>query len=490
MAISELTAQRNTNGGGASTSVTFTFPSAPTAGNLVVLGFSWRGDTTVTAVPHSVALATNGGNGSGIDSAIYYKIASGSEGTTWTFTLGASNKSSGVASEWSGIDATPLDKTNSNTGTGTAGTTGLTGTLAQADELIVALYSNVNTNTWSAYDNSQGQVGQAASTGGATSTRNNTAMASRIVTATTSTNYGATLSGSQIWSTAVATFKAYIPITHSTTGALTGPGSAIAGSAARTREHATTGALPGQTATVAGTAARTHAHPTTGAIVGPGSTIAGTAARFRAHPTTGVITGPGAVIVGDANHIGEAVTHDTTGALAGPGSTIVGTAVHNRPHATTGALVSQGSVVVGAAARTRVHSTTGAVIGPGATVAGTALRFRAHATTGALVGPGTTVAGTAAHLRPHATTGALVGPGSVIIGSAQRSGTGAGSTVNFFNGVTASDGIMQFHGICEPFLTLTDAGGGTYNVDKTYEVRSTQGDSVVDETYLVDGNVP
>lgn len=209
--ISELTGQRNTNGGGASTSVTFTFASAPTKGNLVVLGFSWRGDTTVSAVPFTCQLATNGGNGSGIDSAIYYKIADGTEGTTWTFTLSASNKSSGVASEFSGINSSfPLDKTNSNTATGTAGTTGATGTLSITDELVIALYSNINTNTWSLYDNSQGEIGQSASTGGATNTRNTTALATRTTSATTSVNYGATLSGSQIWSSAVATFRAGI----------------------------------------------------------------------------------------------------------------------------------------------------------------------------------------------------------------------------------------------------------------------------------------
>lgn len=206
--ITELTSQRNTNGGPASSSITFTFPVAPTAGNLVVLCMSWRGSTTIRAVPFSCQLATNGGNGTNIDSAIYYKIADGTEGTTWTFTLASSSfKSAGVASEWSGIDTTPLDKINLNTATSTAGTTGLTGTLSSSDELVIALFSNNTNATWSLYNNGLGQVGQVSSTGGSTSTRNTTAMASIVVTATTSINYGATLSSSQEWSTAVATFK-------------------------------------------------------------------------------------------------------------------------------------------------------------------------------------------------------------------------------------------------------------------------------------------
>ena len=212
MAISELTTQRNTKGGAASASVTFTFPAAPTAGNLVVFGFSWRGDTTVTVVPFSCVLATNSGNGAGIDGAIYYKIASGAEGVTWTFTLAASNKSAGVASEWSGISSTPLDKTNSNTGSGLAGTTGTTGTLTQVDELVVALFANIDVDTWSLHDNGLTEIGGAASTGGANSTRNTNSLATKITSATTDINYGATLSGIQTWSTAVATFQATAPI--------------------------------------------------------------------------------------------------------------------------------------------------------------------------------------------------------------------------------------------------------------------------------------
>ncbi len=208
MVITELTTQRNTNGGPASTSVTFTFPVAPSAGNLVVFGFSWRGDTTVSAVPFSCLLATNTGDGAGIDGAIYYRIASGAEGTIWTFTLAASNKFAGVASEWSGIHITPLDKTNSNTGSGTAGTTGATGTLTQADELVVTLFANINVNTWSAHDNGLAEIGESASTGGANSTRNTTSLATKITSATPSLNYGATLSGTQVWGSAVATFLA------------------------------------------------------------------------------------------------------------------------------------------------------------------------------------------------------------------------------------------------------------------------------------------
>jgi len=68
--------------------------------------------------------------------------------------------------------------------------------------------------------------GRSASTGGSTATRNNTALAAVIVTATTSINPGATLSGSQIWSSAVATFKGAPPATNAPAGTATGTGAA------------------------------------------------------------------------------------------------------------------------------------------------------------------------------------------------------------------------------------------------------------------------
>lgn len=217
--ITELTGQRNSTGGAASTSVTFTYPSTPTQNNLLVAVFTWRGDTTVTGTPSGWSLATNSGNGSGIDGAIYYKVAGAGESTTHTWTLGASNKFAGCASEWSGcLTSSVLDKVNSNTGSGTAGTCGLTGTLSQANELVVAMFGNIDIYTWSAHDNSSAEILEKASTGGSTSTRNNTSLATRIVSSTTSVDYGATLSTSGTWTSAVATFKADPSVSVALTG--------------------------------------------------------------------------------------------------------------------------------------------------------------------------------------------------------------------------------------------------------------------------------
>jgi hypothetical protein len=67
--------------------------------------------------------------------------------------------------------------------------------------------------------------------------------------------------------------------------------------------HDATGALVGSGSAVNGTANRTRAHATTGALTGPGSTVAGSSARFRAFATSGALVGPGAIIVGTAELI-------------------------------------------------------------------------------------------------------------------------------------------------------------------------------------------
>ena len=223
-AIAEVTGKRCVATNAGSTAIAFTYPGTPTAGNLLVAVMSWRGDTTISAVPSGWTLAKAGGNGSGIDSAIYYKVAGASEPTGHSWTLAVSNKASGVATEFSPSTGslwvgTVLDKTNANTGSGTAGTTGLTGTLSQASEAIVACYANINSYTWSTHNNSQVEAGESASTGGSATTRNNTSMGVRVVAATTDTNYGATLSTTNTWSTAVATFKDMVATTVSPSAA-------------------------------------------------------------------------------------------------------------------------------------------------------------------------------------------------------------------------------------------------------------------------------
>jgi hypothetical protein len=170
------------------------------------------------------------------------------------------------------------------------------------------------------------------------------------------------------------------PVTHATTGVLTGQGSAVVGSAARVGSGVT--------------------HDTSGALTGQGSTLAGSATRFRAHPTTGVLTGPGSTVVGAAS---SATNRPSSGALIGPGSTVAGSATRFRALATSGDLIGPGSTLSGSAARSAgavTHATDGALVGPGSTLSGSAARFRAFASSGVLVGPGSAVAGSAVRSGP------------------------------------------------------------------------------------------
>lgn len=178
--IVEITSQRNTNGGNNSTSVPYTFPVAPSAGSLVIFGMSWRGDATVTATPFGAQFSVFS-NSAGIDTAIYYKIADGTEGTSWTFTLSASVKSAGVATEYTGIDSGALlGRTSTGAGTGTTGDTGTTIPLLYGNQLVIAVFGAAGTGAWSGFPSEYIEVGNAVSQAGAAGTRNTTAIISTI----------------------------------------------------------------------------------------------------------------------------------------------------------------------------------------------------------------------------------------------------------------------------------------------------------------------
>jgi len=198
------------------------------------------------------------------------------------------------------------------------------------------------------------------------------------------------------WSAFTLALRPLAPPAHSTSGALTGQGSTVVGSAAHIAIHTSTGVLAGSAATVVGSAAHVALHTSTGILVGPDSTIAGSAARTRQHAGTGDLSGQGTVIVGSAARSAGAVTHATDGVLAGQSSSVAGSAARFSVFDTSGVLVGQGSAVVGSAdhpAGTATHDTSGVLTGSGSTVAGTAAHNVVHTSTGILTSSGSTVAG-------------------------------------------------------------------------------------------------
>jgi len=206
----------------------------------------------------------------------------------------------------------------------------------------------------------------------------------------------------------------------SSTGALIGPASSLAGVSARSSgavTHTTSGGLTGSGAAIAGVSARLRAFSSTGALVGQGSIVAGSSARFRVFSTSGVLTGQGSIIAGSAARASAVVNHATSGTLTGQGSIVAGVSAHKVLHSTSGSLAGQGSTVAGSSARLRSHSTSGALTGAGSGINGTAARFRVHPASGALAGQGSSLAGSAARIAAplnHVTSGVLTGQSAIL----------------------------------------------------------------------------
>jgi hypothetical protein len=69
-------------------------------------------------------------------------------------------------------------------------------------------------------------------------------------------------------------------------------------------------------------------------------------------------------------------------------------------------------------------------------------------------------------------------------------GSGVGSTITFFTGVS-SFGLSDHQGVSRPTLALTAVGGGLHTVVKTHGLSGNQiADSVSTQKHLVDGNLP
>ena len=199
--IGFLPSQTNTvaTTGASSDTWTFTFPTAPTAGHLVAFVLVHRtSSVSITTVPFSCSLVEGYSGTSGNKSFLYYKIADGTEGTTWTFIGDSVNQLSGVAGEWRGLTATPLDKHNHAFTSGTTAYSGLTGVLTQANELIITGWGHVNdTITNDSYNQGQTEVASVTATGSTTHSVNVVAgMGYKVVATTTSVNYSMTVSAS------------------------------------------------------------------------------------------------------------------------------------------------------------------------------------------------------------------------------------------------------------------------------------------------------
>lgn len=216
MAIAEITGQRNTQGGGASTSVSFVYPASTTDGNLVVATFSYRlSGTTITVTPTGwTNIERREGN---INTVISYGVVGSgglSAGTTYTWTISDSVKSAGTAMEYTGNGWTsPFDKSQVNSGaTGTTGlSTNATATTTGTAELIAIAAHGCDTNaTWSVHFGTNvtaTEISEISSTGGPTTSRNTCSTSTGIFSANEAVSVEADLSASNNWAAVIAVFK-------------------------------------------------------------------------------------------------------------------------------------------------------------------------------------------------------------------------------------------------------------------------------------------
>jgi hypothetical protein len=416
------------------TSGTKTVTATPAVGDLIVIVTANSGSTTTTAAP-----TDNNSGGAGTYTLVNTAVKATSADTMqiWVRTALITSATSTVFTQAPGtttggglvvLDIQGMDKT---------GATAIVRSAIQSNQaaggtpapVLGAVPSSTNPIIGAVFNatNPAGMT-QRASYSEIVDTGYNTPATGLEVMSRNSGETSATITWGSTSASAFASIAVELNalVTHATTGALTGPGSAVVGSATYNAKHPTSGALTGPGTTVTGAATRSRAFGSTGALTGPGSVIDGAADRepfVLPHTSTGDIVGPGTTVVGAATRFRA---HSTDGALPGQTATIAGAADHEAaavPHATDGALVGPGSIVVGSAARSHVFDTSGILIGSSTVVTGDAARFRAFVTTGDLIGPGSIVDGAADHEAgpvPHEASGDLVGPGSEIFGQAEK----------------------------------------------------------------------
>lgn len=132
------------------TSFTVVLTSSPTNGNMLVIAIgTWTTGTsptvssiTQTGATWSKAKAQSNTNS---DAEVWYTTALSGAGTTITINLSGTPAIAGAAaSEYSGLDPSPLDKTTSATGSSVSPASGTTATTTVANELLIASITGTN----------------------------------------------------------------------------------------------------------------------------------------------------------------------------------------------------------------------------------------------------------------------------------------------------------------------------------------------------------
>lgn len=224
------------------TSLTITLTSPTTAGNCLLVAVGATRSTTNPAVT-GITLGGSAGNfaiakgqntAGDADAEIWVdpNCAGSQTSVVITFSAGSGTGQGNAAwvMEWSGlVTSAATDKTNGGSNTNGTFSSGATGTLTQASEVIIGCVMTFATGgTISAPGAPWTELGSLTA-----GTNNSFAAGWQVVSATTTQTYNGTVSGSgQVWASVVATFKASTSATGTAAVALGGLRFAGSGSVA------------------------------------------------------------------------------------------------------------------------------------------------------------------------------------------------------------------------------------------------------------------
>jgi len=132
-----------------------------------------------------------------------YKVATSTGSKTWTLAdLGFAVSVEIVITEVSGLANNTLDKTVSATGTGTTADSTNTATTTAANEIVLGIVGSINTATWSC-----GTGFTLGARGSESGTGHSAALCYKVLSATGTPNFTATVGASMNWGAGAFTFK-------------------------------------------------------------------------------------------------------------------------------------------------------------------------------------------------------------------------------------------------------------------------------------------
>lgn len=192
------------------TSIAPAFGQATTTGHCLIARLVWVGSNAITTTASGWSQAFTQANGTATKTAIWFKPNSAAGETAPTFTSTSATYMAGDLSEWSGLDTTsPLDQTGGATGSSTGPGTSLSADAATGDVQIAVVGTSTNKSGTLTFTDGWSPAATPAGSAQGTGTTSNTKHA--WFSANIGNGNGAynflTISASQTWAIAMATFK-------------------------------------------------------------------------------------------------------------------------------------------------------------------------------------------------------------------------------------------------------------------------------------------